>query len=75
MNKDPGPPRTCQPPFAPWDHLYKGRTLIVHGHWAMRGHYRGKTSIGLDSGCVYGGRLTAWCQEEDRTFDVPGRSR
>jgi bis(5'-nucleosyl)-tetraphosphatase (symmetrical) len=75
MNKDPGPPRTCQPPFAPWDHLYKGRTLIVHGHWAMRGHYRGKTTLGLDSGCVYGGRLTAWCQEEDRTVDVPGRSR
>ena len=75
MNKEPGPPRTCRPPFAPWDHLYQGRTLIVHGHWAMRGFYRGKTTVGLDSGCVYGGRLTAWCQEEDRTIDVPGRSR
>jgi bis(5'-nucleosyl)-tetraphosphatase (symmetrical) len=75
MNKDPGPPRACKPPFAPWDHLYQGRTLIVHGHWAMRGSYRGKTTIGLDSGCVYGGRLTAWCQEEDRTADVSGRSR
>ena len=75
MNEDPGPPRACKPPFVPWDHLYKGRTLVVHGHWAMRGAYRGKTTIGLDSGCVYGGRLTAWCQEEDRTIDVPGRSR
>ena len=54
---------------------YDGRTLVVHGHWAMRGVYRGKATIGLDSGCVYGGRLTAWCQEEDRTIDVPGRSR
>jgi bis(5'-nucleosyl)-tetraphosphatase (symmetrical) len=26
--------------------------------------------MGLDSGCVYGGQLTAWCQEEDRVVQV-----
>lgn len=75
LDKNPGPPRSCRPPFAPWDFLYRGHTRVVHGHWAMRGSYRGKSTLGLDSGCVYGGRLTAWCQEEDRTVDVPGRQR
>jgi bis(5'-nucleosyl)-tetraphosphatase (symmetrical) len=42
----------------------------VHGHWARRGLYRGERTMGLDSGCVYGGPLSAWCQEEDRVVQV-----
>lgn len=26
----------------------------------------------VDTGCIYGGRLTAWCAEADRTLAVPG---
>ena len=58
----------------PWEELWRGEALIVHGHWARRGHYRTERALGLDSGCVYGGALTAWCQEEDRIFQVPSRS-
>lgn len=68
-------PEGCPPPYRPWDALYRGETLIVHGHWASRGYYRGPRTIGLDSGCVYGGFLTAWCQEEDRVVQVPSRLR
>jgi len=68
-----GPPRACPEPFSPWDRLYRGRTRVVHGHWAGRGAYRGSRTMGLDSGCVYGGRLTAWCQEEERIVQVPSR--
>jgi bis(5'-nucleosyl)-tetraphosphatase (symmetrical) len=25
---------------------------------------------GLDTGCVYGGKLTGWCPEEDRFIQV-----
>ncbi len=64
----------CPPPFVPWDDFYRGETLVIHGHWARRGFYRGRRTMGLDSGCVYGGKLTAWCQEEDRIVQVPGRS-
>lgn len=71
--KHSGPARGCPPPFKPWDQFYKGETLVVHGHWARRGYYRGKRTMGLDSGCVYGGKLTAWCQEEDRVVQVPAR--
>lgn len=66
-------PEDCPPPYKPWDALYSGDTLVVHGHWAWRGHYRGARTIGLDSGCVYGGVLTAWCQDEDRVVQVPSR--
>lgn len=64
-------PEDCPPPFRPWDEFYTGSATIVHGHWAWRGHYRGARTIGLDSGCVYGGPLTAWCMEEDRVVQVP----
>ncbi|MDX1389665.1 MAG: metallophosphoesterase [Acidobacteriota bacterium] len=68
-----GPPEDCPPPFRPWDEFYQGETLVVHGHWAQRGHYRTRNVLGLDSGCVYGGALTAWCQEDDRIVQVPSR--
>ena len=63
-------PEDCPPPFRPWDSFYAGEALIVHGHWAWRGHYRGARTIGLDSGCVYGGPLTAYCVEDDRIVEV-----
>ena len=69
------PGQECPPGTRPWDAFYLGSTLIVHGHWGKRGAYRTDRVIGLDSGCVYGGRLTAWCQEEDRTVSVPSRGR
>lgn len=60
------------PPFAPWDHWYRGARTVVFGHWAMRGLVHGPRIRGLDSGCVYGGPLTAWIAEEDRLVQVPG---
>ena len=70
MLDDPGPPEVCAGRYRPWDEFYDGEALVVHGHWARRGHYRGERTMGLDSGCVYGGRLTAWCQEEDRIVTI-----
>lgn len=68
-----GAAEDCPEGYVPWDALYRGEALVVHGHWAFRGHYRGARTIGLDSGCVYGGPLTAWCQQEDRVVQVPAR--
>ncbi|MEM7158047.1 MAG: metallophosphoesterase [Myxococcota bacterium] len=67
-------PEDCPPGYHPWDALYRGEELVVHGHWAWRGHYRGERTMGLDSACVYGGHLTAWCQDEDRIVQVPSRN-
>jgi len=69
-SKFTGPPGECPQPFRPWDEYYHGEAVVVHGHWATRGYYRKGNVIGLDSGCVYGGALTAWCQNEDRIVQV-----
>lgn len=73
LSRAAGPPGACREPYRPWDAWYRGDVMVVHGHWAMRGHYRGPRAMGLDSGCVYGGTLTGWCQEEDRIVQVASR--
>lgn len=65
-NDETGPPEGAEQPFRPWDELWRGREFVVHGHWGRRGFYRNHRTMGLDSGCVYGNPLTAWCHEEDR---------
>ena len=60
------------PPYLPWDSFYRGAQRVVFGHWARRGFDRTDSVLALDSGCVYGGSLTAWVAEEDRVVQVPG---
>jgi len=61
--------------FAPWDHFYEparhGGRRVVFGHWAARGLVRTEKVVGLDSGCVWGGALSAWIPEERRVVSVP----
>ena len=51
------------PPDArPWWQDYDGRFGIVfHGHQSAPDIVRGPFSVGLDTGCCFGGRLTAVC--------------
>jgi bis(5'-nucleosyl)-tetraphosphatase (symmetrical) len=74
MSRWYGPPQECPEGFRPWDEWYRGPYLVVHGHWAFRGHYRGPRTLGIDAACVHGGHLVAWCQEEDRIEAVPSRT-
>jgi bis(5'-nucleosyl)-tetraphosphatase (symmetrical) len=71
--KGTGPPEECPEGSRPWDDFYRGERTVIHGHWASRGHYRNGRVLGLDSGCVYGGGLTAWCADEDRIEWVRSR--
>lgn len=61
------------PGFKPWDAFYHGARMVVCGHWAQRGLVRTERVRGLDTGCVWGGKLTAWIAEEDRFVSVPAR--
>jgi bis(5'-nucleosyl)-tetraphosphatase (symmetrical) len=64
---DPGPG------FAPWYEYYRGERTVVFGHWASRGLVRAPRLRGIDTGCIWGGSLTAWLPESDRATSVPAR--
>jgi len=58
-----------------WYERYRGPTLVVFGHQPrseplVRRVDGRLVALGLDTGCVYGGRLSAYCPEEDRLESV-----
>ncbi len=54
----------------PWFDFYEGTKLLVFGHWAALGGLDRPNIIGLDTGCVYGGSLTALVLPERRLVRV-----
>jgi bis(5'-nucleosyl)-tetraphosphatase (symmetrical) len=56
-----------------WFDAYRGRKTVVFGHWSQLGMVLGRRHAGLDSGCVWGGRLTALRLEDRALFQVPCR--
>jgi bis(5'-nucleosyl)-tetraphosphatase (symmetrical) len=63
-----------KPPFRPWyEHwlaAHEDERTLVYGHWARAGLIVRPRIRGLDSGCVWGGALSAWIAEEDRVVQV-----
>lgn len=57
----------------PWYESYSGDDLVVFGHWAGNEPVIRPKTIGLDTSCVYGGRLTALILPERRLVSVPAR--
>lgn len=57
----------------PWYEVYDGDKIVLFGHWPAQEPRRGKKAIGLDTGCVYGGQLTAYIVETDELVSVPAR--
>jgi bis(5'-nucleosyl)-tetraphosphatase (symmetrical) len=57
---------TLTPWFARKDARWRG-TRVLFGHWSTLGFFKNRDVIGLDTGCVWGNRLTAVSVEE------PGR--
>lgn len=55
-----------RPGDPPWFACVDPDRIVVFGHWAARGLVDLPRFKGLDTGCVYGGKLTGWCPEEDR---------
>ncbi|MEE8468028.1 MAG: metallophosphoesterase [Planctomycetota bacterium] len=58
-----------------WYEVYSGPNLVLFGHTPgsiPRAQREGGrlVALGLDTGCVYGGQLTAYCPEEDRFVQV-----
>ncbi len=57
-----GPPSEAPPGYSPWFQIPGRRShaaTIVCGHWAALGLHLADNILALDSGCVWGNRLTA----------------
>ena len=61
--------------YRPWFEHRPPGPRIGFGHWARLDPARAQRPDlrFLDTGCVYGGRLTGWLAEEDRMVSVPAR--
>jgi len=57
-------------PWFSWSHRASNDMQIIFGHWATLGHYTGNGVYALDSGCVWGGALTALRLEDKQVFSV-----
>lgn len=57
----------------PWFDVYRGRRIVLFGHWPAKAPRVARRALGLDTGCVYGGRLTAYIIELNQFVSVPAR--
>jgi bis(5'-nucleosyl)-tetraphosphatase (symmetrical) len=61
--------------YHPWFDLLpkEEKKIIIFGHWSALGLKLTERVAGLDSGCVWGGRLTALRLEDRKLYQVPCR--
>ncbi len=55
----------------PWARGYRGEATVVHGHTPVLEPAWVNRTIGIDTGCVFGGRLTALRYPERELVSVP----
>ncbi|WP_017444262.1 symmetrical bis(5'-nucleosyl)-tetraphosphatase [Gayadomonas joobiniege] len=60
------------PNLVPWfdyPQKHNNNSRIVFGHWAsLLGHTQRDDRLALDTGCVWGNKLTAYCPEHNRYY-------
>jgi bis(5'-nucleosyl)-tetraphosphatase (symmetrical) len=63
-----GGPEKARPPFRPWFEFEQRKSRharVIFGHWSALGYVNAHSVIGLDTGCVWGGALTALDLDSD----------
>lgn len=76
IDADGRPAKRADEPDAPaWADLWSGPPLVVYGHTPRPDVYKLKWSVGIDTGCVLGGHLTAFILPEKRFIQVKARQR
>jgi bis(5'-nucleosyl)-tetraphosphatase (symmetrical) len=76
--KHKGSPDSAEAPWIPWFKApvrASAEARIVFGHWSALGLYRAPGLLGLDTGCVWGGSLTAVNLDEPGAPPVSVASR
>jgi bis(5'-nucleosyl)-tetraphosphatase (symmetrical) len=76
--KQKGRPDSAHAPWMPWFKVPRRAsegTRIVFGHWSALGYYNADGVVALDTGCVWGGELTALDLDapQSRPVSVPSR--
>lgn len=69
-----GPPERGPAGCMPWFDAPDRRSAdhaIVCGHWSALGFHQTDTLVALDTGCLWGGSLTALRLEDRRAFQMP----
>ena len=69
--------RHAPPGFAPWfahPHRRTASSLVLCGHWSTLDLMLVPNVLMLDSGCLWGGALTAIRLPDRRVYQVPSRS-
>ena len=67
--------RADAPDAPPWADLWSGPPFVVYGHTPRPEIYKLKWSVGIDTGCVLGGHLTALVLPEKRFLQIKARQR
>jgi len=76
-----GPPGSQPKKLLPWFEVPGRKNAdmrIVFGHWSALGYYEGSNCYGIDTGCLWGGQLTALKlgeQVERFSIDCPGAKK
>jgi len=71
-----GPPGKAPAGHLPWFQArgaWQAAHRAVFGHWSALGFHRDQHAVGLDTGCVWGGALSAFSLEGHRLVQVPAR--
>ena len=55
-----------------WFETYEGPPRVFFGHTVLAEPIEREWAVGLDTGCVYGGSLTAYDVRRERFLSVPG---
>jgi bis(5'-nucleosyl)-tetraphosphatase (symmetrical) len=66
-----GPPKDAPDGSHPWFSSSNCDATVVFGHWAALGLYVGTSHLGLDTGCVWGNKLTAIRLRDRAVFHQP----
>lgn len=79
--KEKGPPGSQPPGYLPWFEIENRKSKderIIFGHWSTLGDYQGHNVFPLDTGCLWGGKLTALRLAEHPEWiqvDCPGERK
>ncbi len=65
--------RSDAPDAPPWADSWGGSPFVVYGHTPRPNVLERPGSIGIDTGCVYGGHLTAYIVEDKTLVQVRAR--